>query len=76
MAQVAPEPVEFPNNQRVAAPQRLEGGIKPRPVVAPPRGAVLIDVLGRDPGRGERVALEVVDLAAVRLRDPGCGFQR
>ena len=70
MAKIAAEPVELPDDQRVAASQRLDDGIKARPVVAPSRGAVLIDMLGRDPGRGERVALQVMDLAAVRLGHP------
>ena len=35
VAKIAAEPVELPDDQRVAAAQRLGGGIKARPVVAP-----------------------------------------
>lgn len=34
MAQVAPQPVELPHDQRIAMTQRLDARIQPRPVVA------------------------------------------
>lgn len=70
MAQIAPEPIEFPDDERAVAAQRLQAGIETGPLVEPPRCAVLIDMLGIDAGRDQGIALKVVDLAAVRLGHP------
>jgi hypothetical protein len=70
VAEVAAEPVELPDDERVAPAQRLEAGGEPGPVVAPARREVLVEVRGIDPGGDERVALEVRDLGPVRLGHP------
>ena len=67
VAQITAEPVELPDDERVVAAQRLQAGIEAGPLVEPARCAVLIDMLGIDAGRDQRVALKVVNLAAIRL---------
>src|SRR5215213_11390301 len=44
VAQVATEPVEFPCDQRIALPQRLEACLQTRPIIALAGGLVLVDV--------------------------------
>ena len=73
MAQVAPEPVELPRHQDIALAQRLEAGGEPGPVMALARGEVLVELSGLDPGldpgREQRIALQVEGLAAIGLGD-------
>jgi hypothetical protein len=59
MVQVAAEPVEFPHDQRIALPQRLETRLQTRPIVALTGRLILIEVPGFDVGRQQRVTLQV-----------------
>jgi hypothetical protein len=68
VAQIAAEPIEFPDDQRVVAAQRLQAGVQSRSLVEPARCGILIDMLGIDAGRDQRVVLQVVDLAGVTTR--------
>ena len=69
VAQVPPQAVKLPDEQRIALTERLEAGLKSGPVVALPGGLILIEVPCRDAGGDERIALQVEDLGAVRLGD-------
>src|ERR1019366_3035800 len=68
-AQVAPEPVELPDDERVALAQRLETRREAGPIVASAGGGVFVDVLRLDPCGKQCVPLQVGDLASVRLAD-------
>ena len=70
MPQVASEPIEFPQHERVAGLQRLEAGEEARAGVVPAGGEILVDALGVNAGGEQRVALGSQRLGAVALRDP------
>jgi len=69
--QVAPEPVQLPEHERVAGLQRLEAGEEAGPGVIAAGGKVLVNALGPDAGGEQGVALRRERLAAVALRDSG-----
>jgi hypothetical protein len=46
MLQVSPEPVQFPEHERVAGLQRLEAGGETRTGVMAPGGEILVDPTG------------------------------
>jgi hypothetical protein len=62
VAQVATEPIQFPNHERITASQRLEARVETRPVVAPAGSRILIDVLGPYASRDQRIALQIVGM--------------
>ena len=59
MTQVAAEPVELPEHERVAGLDRLETGSKARAVVAAARSQILVDAGGIDAGSEHRVPLRL-----------------
>lgn len=67
VAQIASEPSQLPNDQRIVVTERLAADLQVGARVASARGGVLIDMIGIDPGRDQRAALEVVNLATVGL---------
>ena len=67
VAEVTAQPVELPDHERIALPQRLEAGGQAGPVIAFPGGGVLLEVTRIDVGGEQGIALQVGDLAAVRL---------
>src|SRR5262249_53760265 len=68
VAQIAPQAIKLPDDQRVALAQRLEAGLQAGPVVLLARGAILVEVLGLDAGGCECVTVQVEHLRTVRLR--------
>ena len=68
--QIAAQPVELPDDQRIALPQRLEAGGQAGPVIPLAGGGVFIEVPGIDACGEQGIALQVGDLAAVRLAHP------
>ena len=50
VAQVAAEPVEFPRDQRIALPQRLEAYLQTRPIIALAGRRILVEVSRFDTG--------------------------
>ena len=67
MAQIATEPVQLPDDERIARLKRLEAGGEARPGIVPTRGHILINARWIDAGRVQRVALRFQGLRAVRL---------
>ena len=67
VTQIAPEPVEFPEDQRVAGLERLQAGDQPRAGIVAARCQVLVDAGGINAGRQHRVPLRCQRLGAVRL---------
>jgi hypothetical protein len=66
-AEIPSQPVQLPDVERVALPQRLQASRKPRPIVAAARGAVPVDLLWTDPGLHQGVTLQVENLATINL---------
>jgi hypothetical protein len=75
MAQIAPQPVQLPDDERIARAKRLEAGDKAGAVVPPPGGEVFVEMVRGHPGGGQGVALQVEDLGAVGLGDAGVADQ-
>ena len=69
MAKIAAEPVQLPDDKRVALAQTLQTGIEPWTIVAPPRGKILVEPRGLNARGGKGVALQVENLRAIRLGD-------
>ena len=67
VTQIATEPVELPDDKRVAWLERLQAGGEARSGIMPTRGHILIDAGRIDAGREQRVALRLQRLRAVRL---------
>ena len=67
MAQVASEPIELPEHQRVAGLDRLQTGGQPRAGIVATGCQVLVDASGVYAGRQHRVPLRRQRLGAVRL---------
>ena len=65
VAQVAPQPVELPDDEGIPATQRLECGIESRPRVQPPGGAVLVEPARGNAGGPQRVALQIGALRSI-----------
>jgi len=63
VAQVAPQPVELPDDEGIPATQRIECGIESRPRVQSPGGAILVE-----PARGNASGLQRVALQIGALR--------
>ena len=61
MRERTPEPVELPDHEHVTRPQIGKARLQPGPVVARPRGSVLMQVALVDPGRDQRVTLQSTD---------------
>jgi hypothetical protein len=70
VAQIATEAVEFPDDERVAAAKRLQAGSQTGAILSFSRRGVLIDIAGLDASLSQRIALKVVNLAAVSFRHP------
>ena len=68
--QVAAQPVELPDDQRVALAQRLQAGRQSGPVISLSGRGVFVEVPGIDAGGQQGISLEVGHLAAVRLAYP------
>ena len=68
--QIAAQPVELPDDQRIALAQCLQAGGKSGPVIPLAGGGVFIEMAGIDASGEQGIALQVVDLAAVRLAHP------
>jgi hypothetical protein len=67
VTQVAPQPVELPEHQRVAGLHRLQAGNQPGAGIVTAGRLVLVDTGGIDPGRQHCVPLRRQGLGAVRL---------
>jgi len=59
VTQIATEPVELPDDERVAWLERLQAGGEARPDIMATRGHILIDAGWIDAGREQRVALRL-----------------
>src|SRR5712691_10967158 len=70
MLQITPEPIEFPDHERIARQEGLEAGTQTWTVLLATRGEVFVEALGRDAGSQQGIMLEVHGLGAVTLRDP------
>jgi hypothetical protein len=70
MLEAAPQTVQLPHDQRIASPQRLANSLQTGAFLRSARGPVLIEVNGFDPGRQERIALQIQRLRPIRLRYP------
>ena len=69
VTQVAPEPVELPEHQRVAGLDRLQAGSQPGAGIVTAGRQVFVDTGGINAGRQHRVPLRRQRLGAVRLGD-------
>jgi hypothetical protein len=69
MAEVTSQPVEFPDDQRVAGAERLNHRQQSRTRIQATRGLILVEMRGIDSGVQQRITLEIGRLRAVRLRD-------
>jgi hypothetical protein len=58
----ASEPIELPHHERIARLQGFQARGEPGPRVLPAGGVILVESLGRDPGRHEGIPLEVEGL--------------
>ena len=67
MPQVTADPVELPGDQGVALAQTLQAGVQPGPVVAFAGRMILVEAVGCDAGRKQRIALQVEHLRSVCL---------
>ena len=67
MFQVTPQAVELPDDEGVARLQRLQAGLQARAVIQASRGAVFVEALLVNAGAEQGIALEVQELAAIRL---------
>jgi hypothetical protein len=65
VVEVAAEPVELPDDERVAVAQRLEAGGETGTIVAIPGGAVVVELDCVDAGGEQRIALQVGGLGSV-----------
>jgi hypothetical protein len=70
VGQRASEPIELPHHERIARLEGFQARGQPGPRVLPPRGVILIEPLGRDPGGEEGIALEIEALGAIAFGDP------
>ena len=68
MAQVAPEAVEFPDDQGIILAQGFEAGLKAGTVVLLAGGPVLIQPRDLNTRRDQRVVLQIENLRAINLR--------
>ena len=68
MLEIAPEAIQFPDNQRISRLKRFHASIKTRSMILSPGRLVFIDALGIDTGFNQRITLQIKDLAPVRLR--------
>jgi hypothetical protein len=69
MVEVSAEPVQLPDDERIAFTQTLQASLKTWTIVAAPRGKVLIEPRGLNARGGKGVALQVENLRAIRLGD-------
>jgi hypothetical protein len=65
VVQVAAEPVELPDDERVAIAERLQACGETGAVIGAARGVVVVEVRGVDAGREQSVALEFDGLGSV-----------
>ena len=65
--QITAQPIELPHDQCVARLQRLQAGLEARAMVLATRGAIFVDALFGNAGVDQRVALQVEELAPIRL---------
>lgn len=70
VAEIAAEAVEFPDDKGITTAQRLQARRKTGPILFLSRRGILIDISDLDTSLCQRIALKVVDLAAVSLRYP------
>src|SRR5512134_1500703 len=75
MAQIAAEPIKFPDDEDVAGAERFEAGHKRRAIGALAGCLVLINRILFDAGCVERIALEIQALGAINLGDAGVADQ-
>jgi hypothetical protein len=75
VTQVAPKPVQLPDDQRVSPSERLRAGIKAGALIEPARSGIFIKVAWVDARCGQRIASQVMGLRAVSLRDAGISDQ-
>ena len=71
MSEIAPEAVEFPDDERIAVPQGAQAAIETGAIIPLARRPVLVELLGRDTGAGQSVALQIEALRSIGFRDPG-----
>ena len=65
MPQIPPQPIQFPDYQRILRAQRLEAVLKPWALDMLPTGPVLIETCGVHAGGQESILLEVEGLGSV-----------
>ena len=72
MGEVAAETVEFPDREHVAFPQGAQSAVESRPAGVYAGSEVVVEVgCNVDTLDPQRVALQVQQLGAIRLRDAG-----
>jgi len=69
MLQIPPEPIQFPDDQRIARLEGLQTAAQPRAVILPAGGQVCVDTMGIDPRRCQGIALEIEHLGAIPFGD-------
>ena len=67
MFEIASQTVELPDDEGVAWLQGFQASLQARAVIPSSRGAVFVDALLINAGADQGVALQVQELAAVRL---------
>jgi hypothetical protein len=75
MPQTAAQAVEFPKDQHIPLPQRLQIGRQAGMIVPPARRAIFVQVLGRYPCRQQRIPVQIETLtpSAFETRiEPSC----
>jgi hypothetical protein len=70
VGQRAAEPIEFPHYERIARLERFQARGEPGPLVLTAGGMILVEALGRDPGRQEGIPLEIEALGPIVFGDP------
>ncbi len=70
MLEVAPEPVQPPQHERVARLQRLEAGDQAGTCIMPAGGKVLVNAFGLNSSSQQRITLGSERLRTIALRNP------
>lgn len=67
VAQIAPEPVEIPDHERAITAQRVQEGVLSGALLEPAPRNILVDIVGINADRDQRIATETMVLTAIRF---------
>ena len=70
VGQRASEPIELPYHERIARLEGFQARGQPGPLVLTAGGVILIEPLGRDPGRQKGIPLEIEALGPIAFGNP------